>query len=533
MMNQFPSSQRRRWYFYFFLIIITSLLLVVSCSTRSKKEKELLTKWKTEARNLLKQQHLLYWFHGVQGMRMRLAESYANHQELLSPPTIQFVMDAMNEARTPAQAQELRFLKNFLIQKYLKMRIATLDDSMRFLYQNATIRMGRRTMYFRDVPFYFIKEKNTRQRKNLFQKTETIRKQFAQLTAYKYQQIAQLVQQLGYPNYNEFIAEIYEIHPHDLYRLSQEILDSTAQEYQHLTSELQTLYHWSRQPEPQDIPLLRSGKYFDLYIQPIQLETQQHLLLRSLGIDPRRQTGLTQDFNATPEKMYYRLMLAVDIPVDIRLSLKPHHHFEDLWQLFYLTGQAEHYLNTEISSWINQQLGSPAMRKVYGYLFASIWNNPNWLRHALPIPGKDSLHYQQYIRWYQLDQIRYFATLFKLGYELELGTTQSPEIPLAATTKMYANALPDFGLDVIHAEFDPYLNAALELEAIVISSQLLNYITQNYGSNWFENPESGKFLKSLWWRGNEITIQYILKKIGQPHLTAGYLYSHSPSPSAH
>ncbi len=524
-MNRSTSTLRPLKHLVYGWLVFSLLLFTFSCTSRSKKEKELLNKWKTEARNLLKQQHLLFWFHGVQGMRMRLAESFKNHQELLAPPTIQFVVDAMSEAQTPAKAQELRFLRNFLLQKHLEMRLATLDDSLRLLYQTASVRAGKRTIAFHDLPFALANAKRQTERQMLYRRALSIRQQFAQLIAQKYQNIRHIVRQLGYPDYNEFIAEIYEIHPHDLYRLSTLILDSTADEYRALTEALQKLYALPNTPRLPDMPLLRSGQYFDTYIQPPQLQAMQHLLLRSLGIDPRKQTGLTQDFNQGPEKIYYRLMLAVDIPVDIRLSLKPTGHVEDYWQLFYLTGQAEHYLNTEISSWINQQLGSPAMRKVYGYLFANVWRNPAWLRHAMPITGEDSLRYYQYARWYQLHYLRRYAQTVQWGYEACADSANASARWRAATSRMLENTFPEFGIDVIHAEFDPYLTAALELEAIIVASQLEDFMKGAYGSNWFENPESGKFLKSLWWRGNEITIQYILKKINMPHLTAEYVIS--------
>ncbi len=507
------------------LVLVGLLAGILGCTSGNKTQTQL-NQWKTEARNLLKQQHLLFWYHGVQGMKIHLAESFANHQELLSLPTIQRVINAMNEARTPGQAQELRFLKNFLMQKYLAMRVATLNDSMRQIFQTATIRSNSQNFLFRELPYRLLQTPHASRRQQDYQATQPIRNQLAQLLSQKYETIARLVAQLGYPDYTEFIAEGYEIHPHDLIALSDSLLTQTAREYQQLTAQLQRLYRLTNTPQEWDIPLLRSGKYFDTYLAGDQLLAQQRLFLRALGIDPKRQTGLSESLTAGPEKIYYRLMIPVDIPVDIRLSLKQQGHFEDFWQLFYLVGQAQHYLHTEIGSWINQQLGSPTMRKVYGYLFASVWQNPAWLRHALPISGQDSLSYHDYMRWYQLQQLRLYASVFQQGYRAIQQPVSTAEAWDPITRGWLNNALPEFGLDVLHAEFDPYLNAALELEAMIIASQLEHYLKQKYGNNWFENPGSSKFLKELWWRGNEIPIHYVLKKINQPHLTIRYLIPH-------
>ena len=507
--------------FYWFLLA-NLIVFFLACNSGSHKKNQL-TQWKTEARNLLKQQHLLFWYHGVQGMKIQLAESFANHQDLLSLPTIQRVVNAMNEARTPGEAQELRFLKNFLMQKYLAMRVAVLNDSMRQIFQTAIINRGSQSFLFRELPYRLLSTSNQASRQQLYLAGKTIRKQLANLLAQKYQAIGQLVAQLGYPNYTEFIAEGYEIHPHDLILLSDSLLALTEPEYSQLTAYLQSLYHLPSSPQVWDIPLLRSGKIFDVFLPREQLLAQQRLFLRALAIDPKRQTGLSESITAGPEKIYYRLMIPVDIPVDIRLSLKQQGHFEDFWQLFYLVGQAEHYLHTEITSWINQQLGSPTMRKVYGYLFATVWQNPAWLRHALPMNPADSLKFHHYMRWYHLYQLRLYAEVFREGYQAIQQSIGEAQQWYLLTQRWLSNPLPEFGLDVLNAEFDPYLNAALELEAMVIASQLEHFLKQQYGNNWFENPGSSKFLKELWWRGNEIPIQYVLKKIHEPHLTIKYI----------
>ncbi len=504
------------------MISVGLLSFIIGCSPGNQTKNQI-NQWKTESRNLLKQQHLLFWYHGVQGMKIHLKESFENHQELLSLPTIQRVINAMNETRTPGETQELRFLKNFLMQKYLAMRIAMLNDSMRQIFQTAVITNQQQRFLFRDLPFRLVQTSDPVQRKQAYMAAQPVRQQLAQLLAQKYQQISRIVKQLGYPNYTEFIAEGYEIHPHDLLTLSDTLLKQTASEFRQLTQQLQQLYHLPDPIGEWDIPLLRSGKYFDAYVPTDQLLAQQHLFLRALGIDPKRQTGLTESLTSGPEKVYYRLMIPIDIPGDIRLSLKRQQHFEDFWQLFYLIGQAEHYIHTEISSWINQQLGSPTMRKVYGYLFASVWQNPAWLRHALPMSEKDSLFFSQYVRWYQLHQLRYYAVTFREGFSAFQQTNLSHDQWQTIAQHMVQNALPEFGWDVLNAEFDPYLTAALELEAMIIASQLEHYLKNNFGENWFENPGSSKFLKSLWWRGNEIPIHFVLKKINQPRLTSTFL----------
>ncbi|NOX38615.1 MAG: hypothetical protein GXO78_13880 [Calditrichaeota bacterium] len=505
---------------WFILCIAGISLLLVQCTSKLARDLERVEQLQLEAQKLAKQQALLLWFHGTQGTRMHLEETYRNHQELFSIPTLQLIVDVIQETRNPNKTLELRYFKNYLLQKFVEMHTVTLDDSLRDLYDYSTIQIGKQAIYFRNLPYLLSRERSAQKRRQLWNRGLQVVERMVPLFIQKYHKSRILARQLGFPDYTAFVAEIHYFSPELLLSLAEQTLQETDSIFQALQTRVsrRLLGKAAATIHPADYPLLLSGREFSEYFPPEYLQTSYNQLLRSLGIDIKKQTGLKMDLDDDPAKIYPALCIPVDIPTDVRLSVKPSGNFQDFIQLFHILGMAQQYLHTEVNTWAFQHLGPTPVRKAFGQLFETVWENPNWMKQTGLLNHPDRKHYWEYIAFRKLFFIRHWAQIYIDGHQIFQSAT-----PDSQRLENFVNSIlifPDyaFEMDWYLIDMNPFMNAAIQFQAALFTEALLQHLEKNFGTNWFENPRSGKFLKSLWWKGNSLPLAAILKKLDVPEL---------------
>ncbi len=508
-------------------ILATGLisLLLWQCTSKLKRDLERVEQFQQEAQKLAKQQALLLWFHGTQGTRMHLSETYRKHQELFSIPTLQLLVDVIQESRNPGKIRELRYFKNYLLQKFVEMHTVVWDDSLRDIYDYSTIQEGDQTIYFRQLPYLLSQEPSAQRRRRLWRQGAQVVEQMVPLFMEKYRRSRLLARQLGFPDYTAFVAEVHYFSPERLLPLAEQTLQETDSLFRALQASL-TRRLLKQSPEslhPADYALLLSGQEFSEYFPPEYRRTSYNQLLRSLGIDIKKQTGLKIDLENNPAKIYPALCIPVDIPTDVRISLKPSGNFQDFLQLFHLLGMAQQYLHTEVNRWAFQHLGPASVRKAFGQLFESVWENPHWMKQTglLSDPGKT--HYWEYMAFRKLFFVRHWAQIYIDGHQIF--QSESPDTLQLQTFVNSILAFPDyvFEMDWYLIDMNPFMNAAIQFQAALFKEALVQHLETNFGRNWFENPKCGKFLKSLWWKGNSLPMTAILKKLDFPELNPRYL----------
>jgi len=147
---------------------------------------------------------------------------------------------------------------------------------------------------------------------------------------------------------------------------------------------------------------------------------------KGMGIDLGSNKNLTIDAEPRERKNPRAVCYLVDIPSDVRLSVKPSGGFGDYRSLFHELGHALHYANTRENAFEFKYLGEPTVTETYAFLSEYLLINNAWVRLRTPMPvtvQKEFLHFQALYRMYFVR--RYCA---KVLYELQLygGVTNPP-----------------------------------------------------------------------------------------------------------
>jgi hypothetical protein len=244
-----------------------------------------------------------------------------------------------------------------------------------------------------------------------------------------------------------------------------------------------------------------------------------------LGIDFETQTNLAIDAEDRETKNPRAVCYAVDVPNDIRLSIKPIGGFDDYSALFHEMGHGEHYANTKEHAFEFKYLGEPTVTETFAFLSEYILANQAWLRLNTTMPVSVLKDFVRFQAFYRLYYIRRYAAKFL--YELQLHADVAHPQELYA--KLQSRAIgcmqdPSDGKRFL-IDVDANYYSASYLRAWFLEARLNARLTKEFGFNWFEHPQAGSYLSSLWAQGDRISGGELAALIGDEVITPDALLS--------
>jgi hypothetical protein len=245
--------------------------------------------------------------------------------------------------------------------------------------------------------------------------------------------------------------------------------------------------------------------------------------MRGLGISLDAQPGVVLDVERRPRKSPRAFCAPVRVPDEVYLVLSPVGGRDDYSVLFHEGGHTEHYANVDPALPFEfRHLGDNAITEAFAFLLQHLVENPLWLEHRLGI--EDGTEIAGYARAYRLVYLRRYAA--KLAYELELHG-ESPD-GLDALAGRYRELLGhalqiDWPGQTFLADVDPGFYCACYLRAWALETHLRSYLSERFGEAWFESPEAGAALRSVWAQGQRLSPDELLAELTGERLDFGVL----------
>lgn len=502
------------------LPIIFLTLVLYGCESRQQKSLAEITAMSQRTLLVKKQQTLLKWYLVTEGKKMELAETYTNHRELFSPDSILFVEKAMRQTTNKKNFKELRYFKNFLVAEYLNMQTARFQDRITAL-ETTPLRIAPGI----NVNFNGIEQKlgenvDNQAHQQIFKAARQVSEQINQLQDSIYV-IGNLVASAeGYPSSIELTAALHNFGPQQLYATAGEILETTDSLYQRILSSLLKQYFNipAEQAYLAHLYAIRRQNQLDSLFTPGRLIPSVDSFLDGLGIQLNRQSFLTIDSAARPEKAQDVFCAVVDVPEDVRLSLKPAAGYAYYAQLFHQMGYAQFALFNNSKSPVFRQLYESPVREVFSLLFEKIWEDSSWTNRFLHLDSTAAVRFSEYLAFDQLLKLRMAAAAIQ--FQIERGTfrddtgehfqqdmSRAMRIPLSLNEALW-----------LHTQQDGFFDTAVYLQASILEAHLRNNLKDKFGQSWYDDPDCGKYLKSLWSRGNEWSIPEFMKEMNLAEL---------------
>lgn len=516
--------------FFSFLIIVS----LWSCESKLQKDQKQISEFVKTAQRVKKQQTLLQWFYLTEGKEMDLAETYTDYQDLFSPFTIQFVDRVLQQTTDKNKFKQYRYFKNYLQEEYLSMQTARFRDKIRRLEQTPV-----RSASSGDITFARIKESLSTILKRtdyaqLFHSAAPTAEQIIALQDSIHTIENLFARALGYPSSIELIAAAHNFGPRQLYAVAGEFLENTDSIYSELLEDFieKELNISANQVHPGHLYAIKEKNQFDSVFTSRKLLPPLREFLNGLGIQLNRQSFLTIDSTTHPEKQAAIFCAIVEVPTDVRISTMPVPGYSHAADLFRQMGYAQFALFNRSKSAVFQQLYDSPVRDVFGFFFEKVWEDTSWVNRELMLDKEDKYHFYRYLALKQLIALRLSAATIQFEID-RIGFEGS----IAEHFRQFFSRALRISLTLEEAAWlrtraDNFFNAAVFLQGSILEAQLRNYVKSKFGPGWYKKIECGKYLKSLWSRGNDWSIPEFMKEIESTELTLNPLINNITSLAA-
>jgi hypothetical protein len=503
-----------------FSVAVTIALLLASCAPQHRKDMEQIDSLRVGAEHLVKAQSFMgfqSWAHGALANQDSLYRAYAY---LFTRDNIALVRKAVTDEPDSLQKKRLRYLLRYLSSEYIAKEVAPLTDRVSNYEASATIVVEGTSIPFRQIGTLLANEQRQARRALLYKAQDDVLDTLTTVLRRVEESSLRLSKELGYPSYTAMVSDLKEYSLEGFRSTAEEVLAATDSLYGALLKEMARRY---LKLDPSNIhvydlaPLFRNSQ-FDRYFPASSMLNVLHSTYIGDGIDIPAMKNLMIDSENRPTKNPRAVCYAIDVPTDIRLSIKPIGGFDDYSALFHEVGHALHYANTRENSFEFKYAGEPTVTEAYAFLSEYIITNQAWLRirNFMPTPVlKDFVRFQAFYRLYFVR--RYCA---KFLYELQLHAGLDKPASLYVTLLRSADRTLQTASDAKRylVDVDALYYSAGYLRAWFLECQLNAKLARDYGVNWFEHPEAGEYMRSLWSLGDRLNGDELVHILGYPSI---------------
>jgi hypothetical protein len=248
--------------------------------------------------------------------------------------------------------------------------------------------------------------------------------------------------------------------------------------------------------------------------------------LRRLGLDLDGQPNIRLDLDDRPQKSPRACVVPSDPPAVVHLITRAQGGLNDYRAFLHEAGHALHYAGSAeaLPYTFRAVARDHALTEIYSYIVEAISSESGWHERYFGLSEEQAAENAEAAGFVELLLFRRYEA--KLRFELEFwsgfgsGSNGMParysELLTEASGVRY---LPDNYL----ADMDAGFYSADYLRAWIRSSQLREYLRNEFGDGWWSDPRTGDLLRGLWMEGTQPLSEEIAARIGFDPLDTGPL----------
>jgi hypothetical protein len=471
-----------------------------------------------QAQALLETQNRLIWEHWTEGKPVDIAATYRGKETLFSAENIRKLDRLRQLTQDPRELRALTALQSHFAGEYLAQALAENNDAIANLEASLTFNVDGRDVRYRDLERLLANEKSAVKRRALYTAAVPAIERLSQSLRRREERTEELVKELGYASYEAFSGELRQADLSRLSLLAEEILQATQEPYQVVMERLsqRELAMPFASISRADIPrLFRAREVEDAFPKEEPL-LRAHASVQGLGIDLAEIPNVYIDTKDNPRKNSRPLTLAIEVPGDVRLSVKTGSGVLHQARVMHEFGHALHYAFTTETRFELARLGNPTVGEAYSALFEDLLEDPVWLEEHAGVRGEQRAQYLAASSAHKLFLIRRAAG--KLLYQLELHRREGVDAKALYRTIMErTDAIPMKPEDEARylVDQEDFFQSADDFRAWFLAGQLQAQLKARFGPAWWRSLEAGTFLKRLWSHGNAWSAKEVAEAIGE------------------
>jgi hypothetical protein len=467
---------------------------------------------RTEAKDLLHAQQALLWKAWTEGGAGQVAGLYDRHDALFGPASLAAVSRAAAAAKDPDEARALRYFHAYLLGEAVAKAVAPLTQQIAVLEGTGRLKEGGA---YRDLPALLAREPTHARRVALVKGSLPVLAQLNALYQQKEQTTQETLTALGAGSYAEASSDLRQMDLPAVAKLAADTLDRTDALYTRAMGEAahRELSLDLKDLRKADIPRFFHHVAVQSAFPAEQLLPRLKALLLGLGVDLTAMKNLTIDDRALALKTPRAVCIPVEVPGDIRLSVKPLGGVDDYLQLFHETGHAVHFAYTKSPVWEFQQLGDNAVSEAYALLLEDRLEDPRYLAE-LGMTGELLSKYVRSAAVKKLYLLRRYAAKVQYEQVWHAGDKDPRARYAELLGRAYGFPLEDADAASYLADHDDFFYSADYLRAFFLAAQLDQVLTQKFGDAWWHQAAAGDLLQSLWKEGNRLGPDEVAQQLG-------------------
>jgi hypothetical protein len=244
---------------------------------------------------------------------------------------------------------------------------------------------------------------------------------------------------------------------------------------------------------------------------PVSLET-----LQRLGFDLAADDHIHLDLDDRPQKSPRACVIASDPPSLVHLITRAQGGLHDYQSFLHEAGHALHYAGCDpaLPYTFRRLARDHALTEIYSFLVESVSREAGWHAEYFALEAAEAADRADATRFLDVFLFRRYTA--KLDYELEIWAdfAHAPDYaPVYAETLRAATGFR-YRPDGYLADMDDGFYSADYLRAWIRAAQLRAHLRDTVGTDWWERPETGDILRSLFRQGTKPSSEEIAARIG-------------------
>ena len=313
----------------------------------------------------------------------------------------------------------------------------------------------------------------------------------------QYKAMCRVAEELGYASLEAWWTDILPVEPATQHDAVTRLLEETQDIYTDLLTWAvrQRLGVPPGQLHRHDMLALFTFPEYQQYYQPETVTTALERSLQDMGVDPWAEGRIA--LRQCPAAFGSPAAVAVCVPDEVVVTYSPVSglHLAEAYASAY--GRALLWGSTSPElPLVVRLLGDPAFVLSSGQFLAEVIASPGWLRHYLRVTVDGN-----YRLWRRLDRLyRLRRQLGRWLYAQYIATSDS----LAGAPEAYREIM----MDACRVDYSPayylvdwdwsYASVAF-LRGWKLAYVLLDMAQQQFGDDWFRDPDSGVWLREYWY----------------------------------
>jgi len=430
-----------------------------------------------------------------------LKELYARYETLLESETIDFLRSQPGE-------KGIQFLLEFLIEHLIERETFFLKDDLADLEKGATVDLYGEFIPFRWATGRMMVEKEREKREILERGMREIMGRMVPTQEKIFSALHDLAMRLKFSGYGTLREEISPGGLKGLLEITRKFVKETEGLYQEVLAWVLKKRGSIEMGKAKRFDLLYAlyDPDFDRYFPRIKMAPFLTETFQEMGIDIKVDGRIIFDEEGREQTSSQPFCAPLQVPSRMILTIPPLGGERHYRRVLHELGRALSYATRSPDKPFEYRcLGDRALLEGYALSFEFLPLQREWARRVL------RLGYQtdDYLR---LAYIQHLFFLRRLGAKLEYELSVYEEKSLEGKDEIYQEILTticrvEYPKELYLYDLDDRISASKQFKAAIFQAQLFHFLREEYDEDWFRSGGAGEFLKDLWTRGGEMTLE--------------------------